>query len=170
MARYQLLADWWHTVTATTAPNLTNPDNISVGSMFVKYLGSGTSATVFAAFVSLALVAAVGVVIAGRGRIDWPEALEGSLLLLLIPVLSPQGWDYVLLISTPAVMLLLDNLTALPRGLRMATGAAIAIAAFAIYDLIGREAYAAFMQLSIITICAIIEAAALVTLRFRRVI
>jgi hypothetical protein len=166
----QLLADWWHTVTATTAPNLTNPDNISVGSMFVKYLGPGTTATVLAAFVSLALVAAVGIVIAGRGRLDSPETLEGSLLLLLIPVLSPQGWDYVLLISTPAVMLLLDNLTALPRGLRMATGAAIAIVAFAIYDLIGREAYAAFMQLSIVTICAIIEAAALVTLRFRRVI
>jgi Glycosyltransferase family 87 len=166
----RLLADWWHTVTATTAPNLTNPDNISVGSMFVKYLGPGTSATVLAAFVSLALVAAVGIVIAGRGRLDSPKTLEGSLLLLLIPVLSPQGWDYVLLISTPAVMLLLDNLTALPRGLRMATGAAIAIVAFAIYDLIGREAYAAFMQLSIITICAIIEAAALVTLRFRRVI
>jgi hypothetical protein len=166
----QLLADWWHTVTATTAPNLTNPDNISVGSMFVKYLGPGTTATVLAAFVSLALVAAAGIVIAGRGRLASPETLEGSLLLLLIPVLSPQGWDYVLLISTPAVMLLLDNLTSLPRGLRVATGAAIAIVAFAIYDLIGREAYATFMQLSIITICAIIEAAALVTLRFRRVI
>jgi len=166
----QLLADWWHTVTTTTAPNLTNPDNISVGSMFVKYLGPGTTATVLAAFVSLALVAAAGIVIAGRGRLDSPETLEGSLLLLLIPVLSPQGWDYVLLISTPAVMLLLDNLTSLPRGLRIATGAAIAIVAFAIYDLIGRDAYAAFMQLSIITICVIIEAAALVTLRFRRVI
>jgi hypothetical protein len=40
--------------------------------------------------------------------------------------------------------------------------------AFAIYDLIGRDAYAAFMQLSIVTICTVIEAAALVTLRFRR--
>jgi len=67
------------------------------------------------------------------------------------------------------VMLLLDNLPSLPRGLRIATGAAIAVVAFAIYDLIGRDAYAAFMQLSIVTICVLIEAAALVTLRFRRV-
>ncbi len=88
---------------------------------------------------------------------------------MLIPLISPQGWDYVLLISTPAVMLILDNLGSLPRGLRYATTAAIAIVAFAIYDLIGREAYAAFMQLSIVTMCAVVEAAALVTLRFRRV-
>ena len=96
------------------------------------------------------------------------EALEGSRLLLLIPLISPQGWDYVLLIATPAVMLLLDRLDSLPRGLRYATGAAIAIVAFGIYDLLGRDAYAVFMQLSIVTICAIVEAAALVTLRFRR--
>jgi hypothetical protein len=164
-----LLADWWHTVRATTAPNLTNPDNISVGAMAARYLGQGSTATVLAAFVSLALIAAVGIVIAGRGRLESPATLEGSLLLLLIPLLSPQGWDYVLLISTPAVMLLLDNLPSLPRGLRIATGAAIAVVAFAIYDLIGRDAYAAFMQLSIVTICVLIEAAALVTLRFRRV-
>lgn len=165
-----LLADWWHTVTATTPENLTNPDNVSLGALFAKYLGPGAAATLLAAATSLALLALAGVVIAGRGRLASPETLEGSLLLLLIPLLSPQGWDYVLLISTPAVMLLLDDLPSLPRALRYATGAAIAIVALAIYDLIGRDAYAAFMQLSIVTICAVIEAAALVTLRFRRVI
>ncbi len=163
-----LLAGWWHTVTATTAPNLTNPDNVSISSMFAKYLGAGPAATLLGALGTLLLLGAAGVVIAGRGQLDAPEALEGSLLLLLIPLISPQGWDYVLLIATPAVMLLLDRLPALPAGLRYATGAAIAIVAFAIYDLIGRDAYAAFMQLSLVTICAVVEAAALVTLRFRR--
>jgi hypothetical protein len=165
----RLLASWWQTVATTTAPNLANPDNVSLGSLFAKYLGQGTTSTVLAASATLALLALTGVVIAGRGRIGAPEALEGSLLLLLIPLISPQGWDYVLLVSTPAVMLILDNLGSLPRGLRYATTAAIAIVAFAIYDLIGREAYAGFMQLSIVTMCAVVEAAALVTLRFRRV-
>jgi hypothetical protein len=165
----RLLASWWQTVTATTAPNLINPDNVSVGSLFAKYVGQGTTSTLLAALTTLALLALTGVVIAGRGRIEGPETLEGALLLLLIPLLSPQGWDYVLLISTPAVMLLLDDLDSLPPGLLYATATAIAIVAFAIYDLIGRDAYAAFMQLSIVTICAVIEAAALVALRFRRV-
>ena len=45
-----------------------------------------------------------------------PDTLEASLLLLLIPLLSPQGWDYVFLIGTPAVMLLINELPSLPRG------------------------------------------------------
>lgn len=164
----RLLAAWWHTVTATTAPNLTNPDNVSLGSMFARYFGPGPTATTLAAATAVALLGAVGIVIGGRGRLRTPEALEGALLLLVIPLISPQGWDYVLLIATPAVMLLLDTLHLLPRGLRYAAGAAIAVIAFAIYDLVGRDAYAAFMQSSIVTICAVIEAAALVTLRIRR--
>ena len=46
---------------------------------------------------------------------------------------------------------------------------AIAIVALTIYDLVGRDFYAAFMQLSIVTVCVVIEVAALAALRFRRV-
>jgi len=165
----RLLAGWWHTVTATTPPNLMNPDNASLASMFARYLGPGPTASVLAAVGALALLGAAAIVIAGRGRLHAPEALEGALLLLLIPLLSPQGWDYVLLIATPAIMLLLDTLHLLPRGLRYATGTAIALVGFVIWDLVGRDFYRAFMHLSIVTICVVIEAAALVTLRFRRV-
>jgi hypothetical protein len=75
----------------------------------------------------------------------------------------------VFLISTPAVMLLIDRLRMLPRDLRVATAAAMAIAALSIYDLMGRHAYATFMALSLITVCFLIEVASLITLRFRRV-
>jgi hypothetical protein len=163
-----LLAEWWRTVASTTAPNLTNADNISLGAMFAKWLGQTGSASALAALTSGLLLAMVGVVIAGRGALPSTETLEASLLLVLIPLLSPQGWDYVLLVSTPAVMLLVDNLPSLPRGLRIATIAAIAVIALAIYDLMGRGAYATFMQLSIVTMCALVEASALVALRFRR--
>jgi hypothetical protein len=66
-------------------------------------------------------------------------------------------------------MFLLDTLPLLPRGLAIATGVAIAGVALSIYDVMGREAYSLFMQTSIVTVCAVVEAAALVTLRFRRV-
>jgi hypothetical protein len=89
-------------------------------------------------------------------------------LLTLIPLVSPQGWDYVFLIATPAVMLIIDRLHLLPRGLRTATIAAIAVAGLSIYDIMGRDAYAAFMASSAITICFLVEIAALITLRFRR--
>ena len=67
--------------------------------------------------------------IAGRGSLPAPTRSKGSLLLLLIPLLSPQGWDYVFLIGTPAVMLLVNYLPALPRELRIATVVAIAVVA-----------------------------------------
>jgi len=164
----QLLGDWWRTVTTTTAPNLTNPDNVSLSAMFAKWLGPQSSAPVLAAIVSGVLLLLAAVVVAGRGQLKTPDTLEASLLLLLIPLLSPQGWDYVFLIATPAVMLLINDSAALPSGVRLAAFAAIAVAGLTIFDLVGREAYAMFMQLSIVTVCMLVEAAAIVVLRFKR--
>src|SRR3954471_1186353 len=165
----RLLSDWWHTVTSSTAPNLTNQDNVSLAAMFTKWLGEQPGASTLALLVGLILLTLTAVVVATRRGIREPDPLEASLLLMLIPLLSPQGLDYVFLISTPAVMLLINELPSLPRNLRIATIAAIAIVALSIYDLIGREAYATFMAASAITICFLVEVAALITLRFRRV-
>jgi hypothetical protein len=164
----RLLGDWWHTVTATTAPNLSNPDNVSLGALFTRWLGADSPAQGLAATAGVLLLGLTGIVMAGRGTLAATETLEASLLLLLIPLLSPQGWDYVLLISTPAVMLLINDSASLPRGLRLSAIAAIVIVGLTVYDLVGRGFYAAFMQLSIVTLCVVVEIAALAALRFRR--
>jgi len=164
-----LLRDWWQTVTTTTAPNLLNPDNVSLSAMFTKWLGPDSPAGSLAAVASAVLLVVAAVVVAARGALRSPDTLDASLLLLMIPLLSPQGWDYVFLIGTPAVMLLINYFPALPRGLRYATGIAIAAIALSIFDLMGRDAYARFMQLSIITLLVIVEIAALAALRFRRI-
>jgi hypothetical protein len=164
----RLLADWWHTVTSTTVPNLLNQDNVSLSAMFTKWLGPNSAAPVLAAATGGLLLLLTGIVIAGRGKLPVTDTLEGSLLLLLIPLLSPQGWDYVFLIGTPAVMLLVNYLPSLPRDLRIATIVAMAVVAFSIFDLMGRSAYAFFMGLSLITVCVVVEVAAVITLRFRR--
>jgi hypothetical protein len=164
----RLLGEWWHTVSSTTAQNLPNPDNVSLSAMFTRWLGPDSAAPLVAAAAGGLLLLLTGVVIAGRGNLPAPEPLEASLLLLLIPLLSPQGWDYVFLIGTPAVMLLVNDLAALPRGLRVATVVAIAAVALSIFDVMGRSAYSLFMSLSLITVFVLIEVAALITLRFRR--
>jgi len=164
----RLLGDWWRTVTTTTAPNLGNPDNVSLRSMFTRWLGPDSAAPILAAALSAILLALAAIVMAGRGSLPRSDALEASLLLLMIPLLSPQGWDYVLLIGTPAVMLLVNYLPALPQGMRTMAVIAIAAIAFSIFDLIGRTAYTTFMRLSLITVFVLIEIAAIVTLRFRR--
>jgi hypothetical protein len=164
----ELLGDWWRTVTVTSAPNLLNADNVSLRAMFTKWLGYESPAPALAALVSAILLGIAAIVMAGRGTLKAPDTLEGSLLLLMIPLLSPQGWDYVFLIGTPAVMLLVNGLGALPPGLRALTVFAIAAVALSIFDLMGRAAYATFMRLSLITVFALIEIAAVVALRFRR--
>ena len=164
----QLLADWWRTVTTTTAPNLLNPDNVSLSAMYAKWLGPQSPAPVLAAATGGILLILAAVVMMGRGVLKTPDTLEASLLLLLIPLLSPQGWDYVFLIATPAVMLLINEMPSLPRGLRYATIASIAIVALSIFDIMGREAYSTFMRLSLVTVFVLVEYAALVALRFRR--
>src|SRR5690606_16561849 len=104
----------------------------------------------------------------GRG-VAHPEVLEGALLLTLIPLISPQGWDYVFLIATPAVALFANYDDRLPAAVRWTTWAAVATIGLSLFDLMGRERYAAFMSWSVITLCFLVLVGALVTLRARRI-
>lgn len=165
----ELHREWWATVSGSTAPSLTNPDNVSLAGFFAKWLGQGTAAGIAATIAGAAgLVVAAVAILLGRG-LRRREALDGCLLLVLIPLLSPQGWDYVFLIATPAVALLVNYAHALPRAVRLATYAAMATIGLSLFDLMGRERYATFMAWSVITGCFVVLFAALVVLRYRRV-
>jgi glycosyl transferase family 87 len=160
---------WWETVTETTAPNLLNPDNVSLASMYAKWFGVSPLSTVLAAASALVLLAGVMMVFLRRRSVPFPEGLEGSLLLLLIPLLSPQGWDYVLLIATPAVVYLANYLDTLPgpwRAITVIAGLAIGLSLF---DIMGRAAYAAFMGAAIISVCAMLLVSALGMLRAKAI-
>ena len=156
---------WWRTVTESTAPNLLNADNVSVAAMYAKWLGVGTAATVLTAVTSAILIGCVVVSLGRRGGTVFPEGLEGALLLTCIPLISPQGWDYVFLVSTPAIVYLVNGEDRLPPALRLAAIASIAIVGLSVFDLMGRAAYTSFMALSIITLCYLVIAAALCALR-----
>jgi glycosyl transferase family 87 len=165
----QLLGEWWRTVTETTAPNLMDFNNVSAASVFARWLGPGPTAQALATAMVVALLAVAVAVFAMRGRVSVPEPLEVGLLLTLMPLISPQGWDYVFLLSTLAVMSLVNYSDQLPRYIRAPVIAALLIVAFSIFDLIGRLAYQRFMRLSMITICYLVIIAGLVALRARRV-
>jgi len=163
-----LLRAWIRTVSESTAPNLLNQDNVSVASMYARWVGTG----VVASWLAVATLAALGLlfaVVLRTGRaLAHNEYLEVGLLLTLIPLASPQGWDYVLLLSTPAVMLVIDRLALMAVSIRATAITALAIIAFSIFDVMGRHAYAQFMSLSAISVCALTLVASLAYLRFRR--
>ena len=156
-------------MTESTAPNLTNNDNVSVAGMFAKWIGAGRTASVLAlALNALIVLGTAAVIRAGRFVRD-REVLEGALLLTLIPLLSPQGWDYVFLVATPAIALFANYDRTLPAGLRWATWLAVLSIGLSLYDLLGRQRYRAFMDWSVITVCFVVVIVALATLRVRRI-
>jgi hypothetical protein len=160
---------WWSTVTETTPSNLLNPDNVSFASMWVKWLGAGTAATSLAVITGVAALGAAVLVFLRRRDVVFPEALEGSLLLMLVPLLSPQGWDYVLLLAAPAVVLLANYGDRLPAGIRVAAIVAALTMGLSLFDAVGRDTYAVFMKTAAISVCACVLIAAIVSLRLRRV-
>ncbi len=164
-----LHAAWWQTVTESTAPNLLNPDNVSLAAMFSKWFGQTPLAAALAAAGTLMLLGLAAFVFALRRRVISPEGLEAGLLLTLMPLLSPQGWDYVFLLGTPAVMYLVNYDRDLPGALRILTWVSLAVVALTLYDVMGRRAYGRFMAWSAISVCFLVVIAALTTLRARRV-
>ena len=161
--------DWWQTVTESTAPNLLNADNVSLAAMFAKWIGIGRMAAVLATVTGVLLLGLAAAAFARRRTVALPHGLEAALLLTLVPLLSPQGWDYVFLLATPAVMFLVNYDRDLPPLVRCITWAALGAAAFSLYDLMGRAAYGRFMELSVVSVCFVAAAGALAALRFNKV-
>lgn len=162
------IAAWWHTVTVSTEPNLLDTDNTSLAAMFAKWLGVGATATVLTALASIAIVAVVTAIVWSRRAVAQPLFLEFAAILVAIPLLSPQGWDYVLLLGTPAVACLVDRWRDLGAGWRAGVVAALVTMGLTTFDVMGRAAYGAFMRFSGITIAALVVLAALAELRRRR--
>jgi len=164
----ELLAGWYRTVKESTLPNLLGNDNVSLASMWAKWIGPTQTAAVLAAISCAVLLAMVVLVWRKRQSIATPEYLEFALLLLLVPLLSPQGWDYVLLLATPAVICLIDRWQELEPGWQWFLGAALALMCLTIFDVLGRSFYARFMELAVVSVCAVATAAGLVHLRLRK--
>jgi len=163
--------EWWSTVLTTTAPNLSNPDNVSWLAMYARWFGDGAGPWPLALLL-VTVVCGIGLaawVWSRRRHVAFPEGLEGALLLVVIPFLSPQGWDYVLLLATPAVVYVVACEVRLPPVVRWITFAALVTIGTTIYDLMGRTAYHAFMNASGITLCFFVVIAALLVLRWRAV-
>jgi hypothetical protein len=162
------LHGWWSVVTTSTVPNLAGQDNVSIAGMYAAWLGVGPAAGWLGAATGLVLVVACAWAILRGSRLASPEYFDAGLLLFAIPLLSPQGWDYVLLVSTPAVMLLLDRFEEFRAPARWLLFASLALAGLTFWDVLGREPYRALMMSRVITVGALFQVALVIQLRARR--
>jgi hypothetical protein len=84
-----------------------------------------------------------------------------------MPLISPQGWDYVLLIAAPVYACLLDRFSLLPPPWRVVAALGMALTSFTIYDLVGRSAYQALTNAGAPAVGGILLFASAVHLRSR---
>jgi len=162
------LAEWLRTVTETTAPNLLLPENVSFLSVWAKWFGAGPLATGLAVATSAGTLVAAAALFLHRRSVRAPAYLEFSFLLLVIPLLSPQGWDYMLLLGTPAVALLLDRWRVLPSLVRPAAAVSLVVIGFPMREVLGLSVTVTVMMTGVVTLAAMVLAAALVGLRLTR--
>jgi hypothetical protein len=160
--------EWWRTVSDTTTGTLLHSDNVSLASLWAKRLGIGATAAWLAAASSVALLVTAAVVFLRRRGVAHPDVLEAGLLLAITPLISPQGWDYVLVLATTLVACVANGYPRLSRPWRVAAIAAIVVVGLSLYDLIGRRLIYALLDWSAITIGMVTLVAVAVTLRLRR--
>jgi alpha-1,2-mannosyltransferase len=163
-----VLKDWGTTLSRTTPGLFSSQDNISLAALFMKWTGDRNLALILAGVtVFLLALLMLALVLRGRGMERAP-VLECSILLILIPLVSPLGWDYTLLISALGVMIVLQNFFKFTKFWRSVLIVNFCIIALSLFDILGRELYARFMSWSVITINFLFLIGYLSFLRFRK--
>ncbi len=147
-----VLGEWISTLSQSTPTLLTTWDNISLIALFNKWTGDPALSLVLA-LVFLALLAFLVLILMLLGRRqERASVLECSVLLFLIPLASPLGWDYNLLMSILGIMIIVHNFSHYAKIWRIVLVCDFLIIFFSVYDIIGKELYSTFMSLSITTL------------------
>ena len=160
--------EWIQSLRGSTPPLLASQDNVSLLGFFAKWTGQAGLATLLYVLSLSALAAFVLVLIARGTGLRQAGRLEACLLLLLIPLVSPLGWDYTFLAAAPALVLVLSWWREYPPAARWFLAIDLGVISLSLFDILGRRLYAKFMSLSIITLCFVLLLFFLGRLRFKR--
>lgn len=164
-----ILKEWISTLSRSVPALLASQDNISIIAFFMKWTENQNLSFLLSGLVMVLLAFLVlAVILIGR-KIDRSPVLECSILLILIPLISPLGWDYTLLMSVLGVTIIIRNFSGYSKFWRGFLVFNFFIITFSLYDIMGRDLYAGFMSWSVITINFLILIGFLMHLRFRKI-
>jgi hypothetical protein len=158
--------EWIASLSRSTPGLLVSQDNVSILAFLVKWTGNIVFSRLAYGGIVLVLALAVLVFIRRGLRRRGTLPAESGLLLLAIPLISPLGWDYTFLSSLLGVALVIVHFKTFPPVVRAVLAANFAAIGLSLYDVLGRPAYAAFMNASVLTVNFLILGAALFYLRF----
>ncbi len=164
-----LLKEWISSLSRSTQALLDSQDNISIIAFFMKWTGNQNLSLSLSVLVIGILAFLVLIVILKGRKINRASVLECSILLVLIPLISPLGWDYTLLMSVLGVTIIIHNFSRYSNFWRGILVFNFFIITFSLYDIMGRDMYATFMSWSVITINFLVLIGYLMYLRFRKI-
>jgi len=165
----RVLQEWISTLSRSTPHLLDSQDNISLLGCLMKWTGSQRiSLFVFFGILVILSILVLLIVLKGKKRRE-AIVLDSSVLLILIPLVSPLGWDYTLLMSFLGVMMILAHFFDFSKFWRGMLIFNLAVIALSLFDLLGRKGYAEFMSWSVFTINFLILLAYLAFLRFKSI-
>ena len=162
-----MLREWATTLSQSTPGLLTSHDNVSIVAFLSKWTQNATFSSWLGAVMVAALAALVLILIRKGKNLKEPTALEYGLLLTLIPLVSPLGWDYQLLMSVLAITILVYHYFDYSRPWRILLVINFGIISLSVYDVMGRGLYQSFMAWSVLTLSFLILVGYLAYLRFR---
>lgn len=164
-----VLDEWISTLSQSTPTLLTTWDNISIIAFFNKWTGDPKLSLVLAMIVLSILAFLVLILIIMGKRVEKAVVLECSILLILIPLASPLGWDYNLLMSILGIMIIVQYFPKYTKIWRILLVCNFLIIFFSVYDIIGKDLYSAFMSLSLTTLNFLTLIGYLAFLRFKKI-
>ena len=165
---FLVLKEWAQTLSRSTPGLYTSQDNVSFIALFSKWTGrEGLSMGLAAALIALLAVIVLWLIWKGKG-LDSSQILETAGLLILIPLVSPLGWDYTLLSSVLGIIIILKEFSRFPNYWKFFLVTSFIFTGISIHDLMGPQLYSRFMSLSIITLCSCGFLAGLGFLRFKK--
>ncbi len=165
----EVLKEWIATLSQSTPQLLSTQDNISIFAFFSKWTNSAEWAVYPSLLCIFGLALLILFVIMKRSQVTSPTVLESSLLLLCIPLVSPLGWDYTLLMALPGLMVIVYHFASYSKAGKIILIINLSVIFFSLYDIMGRELYASFMSLSVITVNFLILVFYLVYIRFHKI-
>lgn len=146
-----VLGEWRSSLAASTPSLLSSQDNVSlIGFLLKRTHDQSLSLAIY--FILLAALGGLVLFLAQRGRrLPRPAVLDGFLLLALIPLISPLGWDYTFLSAAPAMILVCRHYDKYRPFFKAFLILDFLVISLSLYDIMGRSLYASFMSLSVIT-------------------
>lgn len=164
-----VIKEWIITFSQSTPSLLTSGDNISIMAFFMKWTGNQNASFILSGMIFTLLALLILIAIFKGKEMARTSVLECSILLILIPIVSPLGWDYTLLLSVLGITIIIHNFFNFLKIWRIILIVNFLIISLSIYDLMGKKFYEMFMSWSVLTINFLVIIGYLSYLRFKRV-